>query len=86
MEKGSVIMAVYQERRSESAVQVQDVLTKYGCSIHVRLGLHDAGPDFCSNAGLMLLQLSGGTPLADEMRLALEKIPGVKVKFMALDF
>ena len=86
MEKASVVMAVYQERRSESAVQVQDVLTKYGCSIHVRLGLHDAGPDFCSNAGLMLLQLSGGAALAEEMRLALEKIAGVKVKYMTLDF
>ena len=52
MEKSSTVMAIYQGKRSESAVQVQDVLTKYGCSIHVRLGLHDAGPDFCSNAAL----------------------------------
>ena len=86
MEKGSVVMAIYQEKRSESAVHVQDVLTKYGCSIHVRLGLHDAGPDFCSNAGLMILQLSGGMSIADEMKAALEKIAGVKVKFMLLDF
>lgn len=86
MEKSGVVMAIYQGKRSESAVQVQDVLTKYGCSIHVRLGLHDAGPDFCSNAGLMLLQLSGSCAVAEEMKAALEKIADVKVKYMTLDF
>ncbi|EGO64082.1 hypothetical protein [Acetonema longum] len=85
MQNGSVIMAISQESRVETAVKVQDVLTKYGCYIRVRLGLHDAAVDHCSGSGLILLQLCGNMPLSDFER-DLQMIPSVKIKYMKLDF
>lgn len=86
MQNGSVIMAISQANRVETAVKVQDVLTKYGCYIRVRLGLHDAAGDHCSSSGLILLQLcSDNLPLSDFER-DLQMIPSVKVKYMKLDF
>lgn len=40
MDNSSVIMAVIIDQRNNTAPQVQEVLTKYGCLISTRLGLH----------------------------------------------
>jgi hypothetical protein len=82
----SAIMAVLQENRVETATKVQDVLTKYGCYIRVRLGLHDSGVDQCTNNGLIVLQLCGKDVPVKEMEEKLVSISGVKVKYMTLDF
>ena len=81
-----VIMAILQEKRGETAVKVQDVLTKYGCYIRVRLGLHDAAVDSCSPHGLILLQLCGDDIPVQDIQRELEEIPQVKVKYMNLEF
>lgn len=82
----SVILAVLQQNRVETAVEVQNVLTKYGCHIRVRLGLHDAGLDSCSNSGIILLQLCGDEIPLQQFEQDLLAIPNVKVKHMVLDF
>lgn len=82
----AIIMAILQENRTETAPKVQDVLTEYGCYIRVRLGLHDAGIDHCSNHGMILLQLCGDAGPVKEMEEKLRTIPSVKVKHMVLDF
>ena len=81
-----VIMAILQENRNETASKVQDILTQYGCFIRVRLGLHDAAIDQCTNTGMIVLQLCGeNIPLA-QMEADLQAVPYVKVKYMSLDF
>lgn len=82
----STIMAVLQENRAETAVKVQDVLTKYGCHIRVRLGLNDGAVDTCSNRGLILLQLCGENFSPSDLEKDLLRVPDVKVKYMTLDF
>lgn len=81
----SVIMAIVQENREETALQVQEVLTKYGCYIRVRLGLHDAAVHECSGQGIILLQLCGADIPLDEFAGELQVIDGVKVKYMTID-
>ncbi|MCX7780640.1 MAG: hypothetical protein N2491_06970 [Negativicutes bacterium] len=81
-----VIMAILQENRTETAPKVQDILTRYGCHIRVRLGLHDAGLEHCANNGLILLQLCGNPIPVRELETELQAVPGVKVKHMELDF
>ncbi|VBB08673.1 Hypothetical protein LUCI_3951 [Lucifera butyrica] len=82
----SAIMAILQENRTETAVKVQDVLTKYGCHIRIRLGLHDSGVDTCTNSGIILLQLCGDNVPLQQLEKELQVIPNVKVKYMTLDF
>ena len=79
------IMAIVQDHRVETAVKVQDVLTKYGCHIRVRLGLHDSAINECSNTGIILLQLCGKDAPIQEIEKALLSIPNVKVKYMTLE-
>lgn len=82
----STIMAILQENRVETAPKVQDILTEFGCFIRVRLGLHDAALDQCTNTGLILLQLCGQDVPVKEMERKLSTIPNVKVKTMDLGF
>jgi ribose 5-phosphate isomerase len=85
MSKGTLI-AVRVEDRGNSAVRVQQVLTDFGCSINVRLGLHDQGDDnVCSPCGTMILQLSCGSEDAKKIVKELNGIVGVKSQFIDLD-
>ncbi len=86
VENCSTIMAILQENRVETAVKVQDILTKYGCHIRVRLGLHEAAVSSCARDGLILLQLCADKALSAEVEKHLQSIPNVKVKSMTLDF
>ncbi len=64
-----VIMGIQIGDREADAVKVQELLTKHGCIIKTRLGLHEAG-NLCSSKGLIILEFIGGKD--DEVE-ALEK-------------
>ncbi|KOA18731.1 hypothetical protein CLHOM_30150 [Clostridium homopropionicum DSM 5847] len=80
----TTIMAVAIDPRSEHAPQVQTVLTKHGCIISTRLGLHEASKDHCSNRGLIILHVNGETEQFSDLKRELEDVEGVKVKHMTI--
>lgn len=51
------IMGIEIQNREELAVNVQELLTKHGCVIKTRLGLHETG-NFCSPSGLIILEFA----------------------------
>jgi hypothetical protein len=78
-------MAIKIEPRVKKAPEVQEVLTKYGCIIHTRIGLHEATHDKCANSGLVLLNL-----LSDEkeeiknLQKELDNMNGVSAKVLEM--
>lgn len=74
------LMAIKQENRVETAVQVQELLTKHGCTIKVRLGLHEIVGDACSAHGLIILELVGDEEEVDNLMFALNHLNGVVAK------
>jgi len=76
-------MAILIDHRSKKAVQVQEVLTKHGCTIKMRLGLHEAG-DVCAEEGLVLLQICGSDEEISALESDLNTIEGVKAKTMSI--
>lgn len=79
-----VIMAVCLDKRSKEAARVQEIFTKHGCIIFVRLGLHESVGASCSEEGLILLQLKGAMDEVKELQADLEELPGVRVKSMEI--
>jgi len=73
------IMALLINHRSKKAPQVQEVLTKHGCSIKMRLGLHETG-DCCSEEGLVILQVCGADEDIKSLEEELNSFDGVKAK------
>ncbi len=77
------IMAVLVNHRLKNSTEIQKVLTEFGCIIKVRLGLHETG-DFCSDEGLIILQLSGNKEEILGFESKLNSIEGVKAQVIEL--
>lgn len=80
--KETRILGLYVTQRVKDAVKIQDVLTKYGCSIRTRLGLHEASNEFCSPSGLIILELTGDVNECIKLENELLKIEGLQVQKM----
>jgi len=71
--------------RKESAVQVQKVLTGWGCMIKTRLGIHDGVMENCSDTGLLILELAGERKQMNELARKVSLIKGVSSKLVDLN-
>ncbi len=77
------IMAVLVNYRSKNAGEIQSILTKHGCLVKIRLGLHEAG-NVCSENGLIILQLEGDQGEIIKFYDELNAIEGVTAKLMEI--
>lgn len=64
------IMGIQVGHRESEALKVQELLTKNGCIIKTRLGLHESSETSCSTSGLIILEF---LPDKDADIAALEK-------------
>lgn len=71
--------------RAENALRLQKVLSECACYIKTRLGLHEVSENLCAPSGIVLLEIYGGKPAADEVEAKLKKIAGLQVKKMVFD-
>jgi len=74
------------ESRSKSAVNVQHILTKYGCIIKTRLGIHDGVLEGCSDVGLLILELVGDKIQRQDLDQELKMVEEVNTKLIELPF
>jgi hypothetical protein len=74
------IFGVHISHRTENVPAVQAALTKYGCSIRTRLGLHDADSTSCSPSGLLLVDVFG--PETEDFYGELATLKGVELQRM----
>ena len=83
MGKG-VAIAVRVSNRIDEVPDVQQVFTKYGCSIKSRLGLHEVSDNSCAKDGLIILVCVGQENELKSFVQDLNKIAGVKAASMDL--
>ena len=74
------IFGIHISQRTENVPAVQAALTKYGCNIRTRLGIHDADATSCSPSGLVLVDVFG--PEAEDFYRELQGLRGVGVQRM----
>jgi hypothetical protein len=79
------ILGIYITDRVKEVSDVQSILTKFGCSIKTRLGLHEVKDDFCARSGLMILELTGSREEFVKLENELLKVGGLEVKKMVFD-
>jgi hypothetical protein len=53
------IFGIHIDQRTENVPALQATLSKYGCNIRTRLGIHDADATSCSPSGLVLVDVFG---------------------------
>lgn len=79
------IIGVRMENRIDQAVKFQEILTKNGCKIKTRLGLHEVSEDACSNDGIILLQPCGNKEDIKALVKDLNSLEGITARFMDLN-
>ena len=78
------ILLILIGQRKQAAVQVQKVLTGWGCMIKTRLGIHDGVMENCSDQGLLILELVGDRNKMKELARKVSLIKGVSSKLINL--
>lgn len=76
------ILGIYISDRVKEISDIQEILTKFGCTIKTRLGLHEVKDDFCFRSGLIILELFGSREDFVKLENELLKINGLEVKKM----
>ncbi|HEX7357227.1 MAG TPA: hypothetical protein VF270_05940 [Ignavibacteriaceae bacterium] len=78
------ILLILVGQRKQAAVQVQKVLTGWGCMIKTRLGIHDGVMENCSDQGLLILELAGDRKKMDELARKISLIKDVSARLVDL--
>lgn len=78
------ILLILIGKRKRAAVQVQKVLTGWGCMIKTRLGIHDGVLENCSDEGLLILELVGDRKKMEELARKVSLIKDVAAQLVDL--
>ena len=84
MDNCCYIIGVRVNHRVANAVGLQELLTKFGCNIKLRVGLHETSEKFCADDGVIMLQVCGEKADLEAMLSALNAVEGIKAKMLEL--
>lgn len=79
-----VIFLLSLSKRREAALEIQKILTEYGCIIKTRLGVHDVNNNCCEEGGLIILEIFGEKKLHNELEKKLKIVKGIKIKIIKI--
>lgn len=79
------VVGVRLDNRIRNSLNFQDVLTKNGCQIKARIGLHEADEKMCASDGLIILQPCGKKEDIEQLTVDLNNIEGVSAKLIDLN-
>ena len=79
------VLLVLVGKRKEAAVDLQKVLTAWGCLIKIRLGLHTGVMENCTETGFLFLELYGSDEENAELARKVELIKGIESKLVVLE-
>lgn len=80
-----IILGVQVTNRVENVLDVQKILTEYGCNIKTRLGMHEVTESICSNVGLLIIETYGAEADIIRMEAKLREIKGLVVGKMIFE-
>jgi len=77
-------MVILVGKRKDSAVNVQKILTGWGCLIKTRLGIHDGVLANCTETGMIILELVGEEDKKDELFRKISLLADVNAKMVKI--
>lgn len=76
------VLGIHISDRVKDAARIQPILSRYGCSIKTRLGLHGTDDMYAENTGIILLELVGDPEESLRLENELLKIDELEVQKM----
>ncbi len=80
-----IIFGVQVTNRIKNALEIQEILTEFGCNIKTRLGLHEVTETVCSTLGILVLEMYGDIKQIKDMETRLKAVQGIVVKKMVFE-
>lgn len=77
-----LILGVMVKEKEKQATRLQEIFTKFGCSIKTRLGLNELDIPGAGEAGLIILELMGDLEECGRLENELFALDGVMVRKM----
>lgn len=77
----TTIMGIRLDKRVDTAIEFQKILTQFGCIIKTRLGLHDVSCGKCAPNGIIILEVIDDEE-ARNFEKELCKIEGIEIQLM----
>ena len=78
------IVGICLPQRIETASLFQEILSKYGCYIRTRLGIHNLENSICAPDGVIILDVVADNDVIESMSSELRKIESLKLEIMYL--
>lgn len=78
------VLSVLIAKRSQDALGFQEVLTRHGCLIKTRLGIHEI--EDCSEDGLVILYVSGVSEDINTFVNDINALESIRARITRLDF
>ena len=79
------VIGIRMDNRVGNSLNLQQALTRNGCKIKARLGLHEASEDACARDGLIVLQPCGEKEEVERLVRELNRIDGITAKLIDLN-
>lgn len=79
----TTILGIKLNNRNQKATELQDILTKYGCSIRSRIGLHDNEAVEADDQGIILLELTGDQQEQQNLEKSLKNLEDIQIQRMS---
>lgn len=84
MEK-TVVFGVLLSKRANVAPKFQEIITKHGCIINTRVGLHHATRNSCPMGGVILLDLIGEVQEIQALEDDLKTLTDIQIQKMSFN-
>jgi hypothetical protein len=78
----TTVFGVKLNNRIETAPKFQEIITKYGCNIKTRIGLHEVTDNVCSPSGIIILEVIGKNSEIEGMESEISKLKEVNIQKM----
>jgi hypothetical protein len=79
------VLGILIKHRNQNISLVQDIFSKFGCTIRTRLGINISHEYHIQDAGLILLELTGDIREMDKLEESLKDLHEVQVNKMVFE-
>ena len=79
------ILGVLLHKRNEFSQEFQEILSRHGCNIKTRIGIHNASDNVCSPDGIILLDVIGNETEIKALENDIKSLEGTEVQKMKFE-
>jgi len=82
----TTILGVLLRKRTETSESFQEILSKHGCIIKTRIGIHNVADNVCSSDGVIILDVIGTEADIRALEADIKALKGSEIQKMSFTF